>query len=447
MKTTPSRFGKITFPATNQQIENCWLRLEDNNKPYLEVPYNSFQNDNWDIITGSFNGLDKVTFYKCDLGVERGGRGGYYRRIFFSFMFENEKFNRKEDLFFNKITFNSGALENWIIDNSVCLDIEYSKSTKQLTIPNKKTLHKVQTKIGTIAISRGFDSLIGSGDAKLVRKSAIAIEFKESKHFDEISRFLVEIKRLIIFLTHENPDIERYSLPLEGVSRPIILKYNSRFTTMSGFSEGIKLKYLDIKPHLENIIKNWIEKEKLFQVIELIQEKYMNTTLSFQNYFLNCCVAMESFHIRFAQKDISQEAKEAIEKRKGERCLIANLISDEDLKREFNSRTTDWKKPTFKEKIQCFESSIDFIKADNFKDSTEEFIRKVVNTRNKIAHEGEYLKYLTELELLLFGKVLEFVVKIEILKTLGIEDEKLLEKFQTDARHSVRILAEMNGYS
>lgn len=361
-------------------------------------------------------------------------------------MFENEKFNRKEDLFFNKITFNSGALESWIVDNSVSLDLVNSQDERHLIIPNKKTIHKVKTKLGTIAINRGFDSLVGSGDAKLTRKSAISIEFNESKHFDEISQFLVEIKRLIIFLTHEPPDIERYSLPLEGVSKSIILKYNSLFTTTSGFSEGIELEYLDIKPNLEALIKNWIEKEKLVQVIELIQEKYMNTELSFQNYFLNCCVALEGFHLRFIKKDISQETKEAIEKRKSERTSISSLITDEDLKRVFQSATTDWKNSTFKEKILHFESSIDFIKGDNFKDSTEEFIRNVVNTRNKIAHEGEYLKYLTELELLLYGKVLEFVIKIEILKILGIEDEKLLEKFQTDARDRVRVLAEMNGY-
>lgn len=382
------------------------MRLEDNNKPYLEVPYNSFQNDNWDIITGSFNGLDKVTFYECDLGGGKGGRGGYYKRIHFSFMFENEIIERREELIFEEVSFNSGALEDWILDNSVSIDIEYSKNAKQLTIPAKKTLHKVKTRIGTIAISRGFDSLIGSRDARVDRKSTITILFNEPMYFDEINQLCVQLKRLILFLTHESPQIDKYNFIVKNILRPIILKERSRFNKISGFSEGIELNYLDVNPHLETLVKNWIENDKLVQVIELIQEKYMNTELSFQSYFLNCCVALESFHSKIIQK-----------------------------------------KSSLRERITFFKNNIESIKNGFSSISPIDFIDNIVNTRNKIAHEGEYLKYLTELELLLYGKVLEFVVKIEILKTLGIQDEKLLENFQTDARDRVRVLAEMNGYN
>ena len=398
-----SRFGKIIFPSTNQQIENCWLRLEGD-KPYLEVPYDSFDIDNWDIIVGTFNGLDEVTFYKCDLGGGKEGRGGSFKRINFSFMFENKIFKEKSDILFTKVSLDSKALDQWVVNKFRLSYFETNQEENSLSIPKRKVIHKTNTKFVTISIIQGFDKSIGSYDADFQRKTLIEITFKQDLHFDEINKYLVRLKRLILFLTHDSPKIVDYSF-VQANGSSARLKERSRFNDVSGFSEGIELNYLDIKPHLETIIKNWIEKEKLVQVIELIQEKYMNTSLSFQNYFLNCCVALESFHSKLIHK-----------------------------------------KSTLRERVTFFEHSIAGIKDDFTTISSKDFISKVVNTRNKIAHEGEYLEYLTEFELLLYGKVLEFVVKIEILKILGIEDKKLLEKFQTDAKNRVRILAEMNGY-
>ncbi|MCC5923119.1 MAG: hypothetical protein JJT77_04985 [Crocinitomicaceae bacterium] len=404
MKTTSSHFGKISIPSTNQVIESCWLRL-DGAKPYLEVPNGSFQSENWEIIHGSFNGLNKVTFYICNLGYGKGGRGGAYRRINFSFMFEHVAFQEKSQLVFSKVKFDSDALENWINDNTVSTNLIETPEGLQLTIPNRTVLHTVSTTIGDISIIKGFDKEIGLRDAKLLRKTRIEIQLTKPLHFDEINQILIQLKRLILFLAHESPQIGNYIFPLNE-RKSIVLKEHSRFNNLSGFSEGLELNYREIKPDIETIIKNWFEKEKLVQIIELIQEKYMNTNLSFQNYFFNCSVAVESFH----------------------KCIVKGKFS-------------------LRNRISHFAESIASIIGKHISISTDDFIDKIVKTRNNIAHEGKYLEDLTMLELLLFGKVLELVIKIEILKELGVTSPKILEAFYEDARNTVGSLAEMNGYN
>jgi len=57
-------FGKLYFPEDGSEITAVWLFL-DSVYPYLEVPIDTYEKKSWDIVHGSFNGLDKV--YEEDL--------------------------------------------------------------------------------------------------------------------------------------------------------------------------------------------------------------------------------------------------------------------------------------------------------------------------------------------------------------------------------------------
>ena len=58
------------------------------------------------------------------------------------------------------------------------------------------------------------------------------------------------------------------------------------------------------------------------------------------------------------------------------------------------------------------------ISSDTFQYDIEEIFSKIVKTRNNIALNGVNDKYFTRIELLLVGKVLEFTLRISILKNL-----------------------------
>ncbi len=435
-------FGKLYFPEDGSEITAVWLFL-DAVYPYLEVPIDTYEKKSWDIVHGSFNGLDKVTFVNCDLGggSDPGGSGGGHKKIHFTYMFKRHQFQTKSDIKFNKVSFSSIALNKWI---SREFALEYSR--ENIKIPQKKSILHVKTKIGALNLFLEFDASIGFLTAEFKRKSTIEFQFPNEQQLDEIQAFLLKLRRLILFLTHESPGIERYVFSSDTLTDIIQPEY-SPFNNLSGFSSGIELRYDSIKENLANIVKNWIEKDEILLIIELIQEKYMNTSLSFQNYFLNCCVSLESYHQRIIKKSYSEEIKQKVKTREKQRNVIAGLIKDTDILKQFNDGTNDWKKPTLKERLEHFKVLISQIKPDIIDLNYDQFIQKIVQTRNKIAHEGEYLKYLTEFELFLFGKVLEFTTKIEILKALGYSDQKELEKIISDAKKSIESLARINNYT
>lgn len=435
-------FGKLYFPEDGSEITAVWLFL-DSVYPYLEVPIDTYGEKSWEIIHGSFNGLDNVTLVDCDLGGGSlpGGSGGGHRKIHFTYMFKHHHFNSKSDIKFNKVSFSSTALNKWI---SREFSLEYTHDN--LKIPQKKSILQVKTKMGVFDMFLGFDASIGFLSAELNRKSTIEFQFSNEQQLGEIQAFLLKLRRLILFLTHESPGIERYVFSSDSV-KDIIQPEYSPFNNLSGFSSGIDLRYSSVKENLEVIVKNWIEKDELIQIVELIQEKYMNTSLSFQNYFLNCCVSLESYHQRIVKKGYSEEIKQKIKTREQQRKTIASLISNTEILKQFNDGTNDWKKPTLKERLEHFKDLISRIKPDVIDLTYDQFIQKIVQTRNKIAHEGEYLKYMTEFELFLFGKVLEFTMKIELLQSIGFGNQSELDRIAIDSRKSIEHLARINNYA
>ena len=434
-------FGKLYFPEEGSEISSVWLFL-DAIHPYLEVPIETHLEKSWYIIHGSFNGLDKVTFVDCDLGGGSlpGGSGGGHRKIHFSYMFERHHFQTKSDIKFNKVSFSSTALNKWIGREFA---LEFSK--ENIKIPPRKSILSTKTNFGSFSLFLGFDLCIGSINAEINRKTVVEFQFSDEIQLDEIQAFLLKLRRLILFLTHESPGIERYvfsSDTLKGIIQP---EY-SPFNNLSGFSSGINLRYGSVKGNLETIVKNWIEKDELIQIVELIQEKYMNTSLSFQNYFLNCCVSLESYHQRIVKKGYSEEIKQKIKTREQQRKTIATLIADTVILKQFNDGTNDWKKPTLKERLEHFKDLISQIKPEVIGLNYDQFIQKIVQTRNKIAHEGEYLKYMTEFELFLFGKILEFTMKIELLKSIGFNNQIELNHIIIASNKSIERLARINNY-
>jgi hypothetical protein len=82
---------------------------------------------------------------------------------------------------------------------------------------------------------------------------------------------------------------------------------------------------------------------------------------------------------------------------------------------------------------------------NTFKCRPNDFIQKVVSTRNSLAHNGTYKEHLTHIELLLYGKVIEFVIKLEILKLFGTNAE-YIQEIKDDSKMHIEILAKLNEY-
>ena len=107
-------FGRIFLPdKPNEVINGVWLNINQGSI-YLETSHNTLSNQEWKIIHGEFNGLDKVTFVNSYAGAGSSGSGGTWRKIHVSYLLKNCHIKSYSELLFREISLISPAISNWI---------------------------------------------------------------------------------------------------------------------------------------------------------------------------------------------------------------------------------------------------------------------------------------------------------------------------------------------
>lgn len=430
-------FGQVFFPDTPDQIQKgIWLNITSDSI-YLEVPLNSFGDQYWEVILGEFNGMDKVTFVNSRTGGGSSGAGGSWRKIHVSYLIKGVHFKSKKELEFTSLTLISPALTNWVIEKE---GIERIKEGS-FTAPDDKEIFSVSLENFEVSTILRYNRSFSQDELSIFKEVLLFIKSDSAVDIDEYSNLMRKIKRWILFVTNKDPEFSKYYLvsdrssDLELINTLDNLKENR-------FTQNISFSYRKLRDSIETVFKNWIENEKLETIIDLLQEKQYNTDMSFQSYFLNMCVAIESFHSIFGDESSNQK----IADRKNDRQKIADYIGDADLKSRFLNESQNWDKSRYRERLRTFKPTFETIMGTSFSFKPKELINKIVNTRNALAHTGTYREYLSHIELLLIGKVLEFTIKHEILNLLDFKSENESDVLEEAATH-VKVLANLNKYS
>lgn len=430
-------FGQIFLPETpDNKIDGVWLVIKSNSI-YLEIPLNSLANENWNIIHGTFNSLDEVTFVNAYASGGSSGAGGTWRKVIVSYMIKGAYFNKSADLAFNKIVLVSPTLSNWIIEPEGIHKSE--ENTYQ--IPEKKTIFSVPIEEVTIALHLTHEEYYSSSSLKVEKRAIIIIESLPEIHIERLSEFMRRIKKWILFVTNKNPEFSKYYLSNERKESLELVNTLDNLEE-NRFTQNLTFRYFDLKQSLSKVFINWMTNKSLEAVIDLIQEKNYNTGMSFQGYFLNMCVAVEYFHDQF----ISDRNIELTKERKEKRKIISDLIENEELKQWFRKTSKYWEKADLRDRLKAYQKPISKIMGETFEFSTADLIDKVLKTRNSMAHDGSYNRHLTHIELLLVGKVIEFTIKYEILNLLEYLPKTEGEVLKEAKRH-VEILARLNKYN
>jgi hypothetical protein len=430
-------FGQIFLPDTPDQIQKgVWLNTTSDSI-FLEVPLNSFGDQYWDIILGEFNGMDKVTFVNARTGGGSAGAGGSWRKIEISYLIKGVHIKTKKELEFTSLTLISPALTNWIIEKE---GIERIKEGN-FTAPDNKEIFSVSLEKFSVSTIMRYNRSFSCDELSIFKEVILYIKSDNAVNIDEYSSLMRKIKRWILFVTNKDPEFSKYHLVndessyLELINTLDNLKENK-------FAQNISFGYHELKGSVATVFKNWIENEKLETIIDLLQEKQYNTDMSFQSYFLNMCVAIETFHSIFGDESKNSQIQTRID----DRMQLLSLIEDERLKKRFESVSQRWHESTYRERLKSYKDTFEQIMGDSFKFSTSKLINKIVNTRNALAHSGTYKDHLSLTELLLVGKVLEFTIKHEIINLLDFKPENESDVLEEAATH-VKILANLNKYS
>lgn len=434
--TNKRLFGQLFIPRSNKPAySGVWLNIAEN-EIYIEAELGCLCDKNWEILNGVFNGMDKVTLVNCYSDGGSQGRGGTWRKIRVSYLIKSTHYNTVDDLKFNKIVLSNPSLNNWVDSpNNFNLTDNWN-----LVVPKKEIITEFHVEDFSIKIFFDYARTSDFKSMSFERKCFIEIISIKPKHVSDFSEITTNLKRLILFVTNKNPEYDRHFL-FNKKNEDFELVNTKNNLTDKRFSSNIEFMYHDLKDNFQTLCTNWFSNKKLDAIVDLSLEKHLNVNLSHQGYFLNMCVAIESYHANFSLKSKSPEMNIKLKNRKS----ISELIEDVDLKKWFNEQSTFWKNPTLFERLTSYENSISKIIENNINCSTTEFIKKVKSTRNDIAHKGEYDNHLTHFELFLFGKVLELILRTEILKSLGI-DELKNKNFLSSSNRIINILVNINNY-
>jgi hypothetical protein len=430
-------FGKISFPdPDNFIVENVWLNITSTSI-YVEIPWDGFGHDEWSIIHGKFIGMDEVTFVGAYLSGGSSGGQSSYRRLYVEAMIKGAHLLSVENLIFNELNLFSPALLRWItephyIENE---DSRIYKLPEKLKIVDE-TFKDFNLNITLLhSINSGFRNL------EIYQNCLLKLSFKEKVNWKIIIEKIHLLKKFILFITNSDPSFSYVSLSKEDSFFEVISP--SKNLDESNFSQNIRINYSFLKEHIPSILKLWFEQNKIQPIIDLLLEKYYNTSLSMPRHFQNVCIAIETYHEKFIKKNVNIIDTRKLEYREK---IIDKISDDVALSQWFKKESNFWSKPELIDRLVCFKNLIQRLIGETIDCDIDNLLIKIKQTRNEITHQGISNKRLNNIELILTAKTIEFTVKLDIYRFCGVDIDLNNYSLINDAKAGIKLLADLNFY-
>ncbi len=385
--------------------------VEGNEKRYL-------------MICGEFEELGKVTFLDCFFRLYINDRGQMSHAMLFIKMFTGIHLPEHAAKFVTAATWKSGALDEWIRR-----DIQTTHDLQLVSIETDDLKVRVDWK-------RRTDSDSGN----VLPSSEIEIQFSNSLSLYELGYLNHQLQKLILFLTNEDPELEiRYHNGLKLARIQSFTEFKADW-----YTDAIEFRFQDIGNRLNELFRSWFEKRKLDNVGNLLLERKYNCDLSKERYFLNMCVALESFHRRFINDKVPLADNSVLKNRER---IKKHLQEDPELLNWFNAKSVFWKSPALYDRLIDLKDEYSIIVGDLFHLPIEDLIRNVKKCRDRLAHDGEYETiFQGEIELFLVGYSLEMLLYVLLYKEHGLNTEALIIKLQERAHRNLKRLCIMNEH-
>ncbi len=433
MNSNERKYGYIIFPETGRKIENVWLNITEK-EIFLEAAFDLNSESNFPIVLGIFNGLSNVTFIDVfTSGGSRGG-GGSVRKLVVSWMIKNKHIQTIDNLKFKSISFNEFALKEWYRE-----DFYVESQDFVYTVP--KPIQPLSTQTNDFKLVWELAHRINSNshDVEIRLTSSIITKFNEDKSWDFIIEHILKVKKLLIFLTNKDPQFENIDL---GDYAELVFRINPLYE--SRFPTHLRLSYEEIKPLLPEIVNLWFEEKKLEPITDLVLEKHFQDGIPSHRHFFNLAVGLEAFHENFILKKVPLSDNSILANKE----LIINAInSNGNLKKWFNTISSNWTKPSLKDRLIHMQNTISQVSNGVFEMETILLITKIVKTRNDIAHAGIYDKQFNEdIQLRIVTKIIEFVLRLEIYKMMNITWKTQRTDLISQANKLVKQLATLNDF-
>jgi hypothetical protein len=151
-------------------------------------------------------------------------------------------------------------------------------------------------------------------------------------------------------------------------------------------------------------------------------EKYFQTGLSRETFFLNSCFAIEIYHRRFKKNQRLPKA----DFKKIKDGIISKLDTPDEINL-FENKLAYANEPSFKERLESLKEDFKIILPLTI--DMDSYIKQIVNTRNNIVHRSSSKNTLSGLDIYYSSVYLEALTKLCIYRELGFNQSHILKMF------------------
>ena len=416
--------GQIYFET------DCFVKSYDttltieNNTFILDVKGDSFSNSNFKIIQGEFQDLGYVTFVDCYFT-------GRTLSVVSTFQYnvlhiiEGVKINDFEELNFSSLSIEMPILKNWINKTSIKGNlvfenkIEYS-GTQKFDFYKSEIIELSASLFCKENFSKNIRTIEEYYELKFFTSNNLNL-------FDFLNYYR-KTKLLLNFFGQHHSAIDNFylkedNLIYENQDEPLSMKlHTSTLNFMTNPSFDFVFSYNDLIDSYQNIFECWFNNKKLEDSINLISEKSF-LKLSGETYFLNTCFSLETLHRKHFKNYVYEE-----ENYEQLRIGIIEKLNPEE-KKLFLEKLQFANEPSFRSRLKDFNKDFGISLKGDYKPNN--IIGKIVDTRNYLVHRGEKKNILENIEMTKVAKVIENVVKINIFRLIGVDENKIQSKIKS----------------
>ena len=401
-------------------IEAVRLTIENNN---FEIEFLSSESSyqNLSVVNGIFNGLGQVTLINCRNVSFQSGAGAEIKKYRIGYLLIGAQIENPSEFYFD-----SGAIQmQGLLDWTRFYSVDYSR-TENERILSIKELDKILIYESTSYIVQIYSankiSWRRNPDIRTISENA-GFEIKQngnqSLNLWSFLEIFKELQKIVLMFGNRNTEINSTTFYKDGIE-PIKLLWQESISFGTPSSMGPVIEFDEIKTDLNAIISGWFKNEDIHTSIDLILEKSINTKLSRENYFLNNCFAIETFHRRFKNYKLFDKKEFKAIKEK-----ILKSTDNPELTKLLDNNLAHINEPNFRNRLLDFTEDFKEILPTDW--DPEEYLRKIVKTRNYLVHRSSSKHIFNKFDMLYAAFFLELITKISVFRVLGIKEDICLK--------------------
>ncbi|MCS7216042.1 MAG: hypothetical protein NZ826_07875 [Thermodesulfovibrio sp.] len=417
--------GTLTFTPWSGATLNLigsFKEIEDHNK-FLKP----------EIILGISADGSFITLHECFETESKMSIPGFLTSSFYANrIFVGAHFTKKEDVKFRQLDVHYSNLNEWV---NIYGFKHQPPSDERGTAVSYAIPEPVEASLDNFKLSIVFKAKtsVKPEEVAIKQKTYIRIAYTEEKPLDECLKMIYHIGNFLTFAVGEPV----YPLSVEGITKANKQKNNDKEfyppvkifqispylprqpKTISPYNMFLPFK--DISDVFRDVIKAWFGKmEQLEPVYDLYFGAFYNPHIYLQHQFSNLIQAVEAYHRR------TMKNYELPEEEHAKRLEEIIKATPSEHKEWLKNKLAYSNEPTLRRRLKDIFGMLGILSKEIYSDE-DQFISKVVDTRNYLTHHDEKLKEKAAQgqELYDLAKELEKLLKMCMLKELGFDQDQI----------------------